>query len=560
VSDEKSRSAKSRSIGSRKCASCGAPKAADQHYCLSCGTRIMPMPQALANWIERIKPKPKAEPPAGDTPGKGAIAKDAAAGAATAGAGAAKAKESGPAGFMPTPQAAAVAVRALLAFGVIIGSVTQPFAQSADAPIVLLNEPAPAPEEVAAAPEEFGEEVETIGGAPEEAAPQELAGPEAPFEEGGGEQPPSKAPIEIPEPTLPPINHVFLIVLGERGFEETFGPASQSAYFSKTLPEQGELLSNYYAVAGSDLANQVALISGQGPTAETAANCPEYTDIAPGTASVIGEQVEGKGCVYPASTLTLPGQRAEGKLTWKAYIEGIDGAAAAGQPSSCRHPAPASADSNHTPQPGDPYLTWRNPFVYFHSIADGPECGERDIGLNQLSSDLGSLKSTPTLSYIVPNSCHDGSETPCEEGQSPPGLTGAEAFLQTVVPEIQKSQAYGGGGLIAITFAQAPQSGPKADPSSCCATPEYPNLKLPDAPPAEAAPGPIKPTGGGGRVGMVLISPFVLPGSVNETGYYNHFTTLRSVEELFKLPGIGYAAEPAVLPFDESDYNNFVGE
>lgn len=549
------RDEKSRSIGGGKCASCGAPKAVDQRYCLSCGTRIMPMPLVLANWIERIKPKSK--PPVKGA--AGAAAKGA--GAAAAGAAAArKAEEGSLAGFMPTPQAAAVAVMALLAFGVIIGSVTQPFAQSASAPIVMLNEPAAAPEEVAAPPEEVGEEVETVGGAPVAAAPQEVAGPEAPFEGGGGEQPPPKAPIEIPEPTLPPINHVFLIVLGEGGFEETFGPTAQSAYLSKTLPEQGELLSNYYAVAGGGLANEIALLSGQGPTAETAANCPEYADITPGTASVIGEQVEGNGCVYPASTLTLPGQLVEHKLTWKAYVGGIDSAAAAGQPSSCRHPALSSLDASHTAQPSDPYLTWSNPLVYFHSIADGPECGERDVGLGQLSTDLENLKSTPTFSYIVPDACHDGSEAPCEQGQPAPGLPGAESFLQTVVPEIQKSQAYGGGGLIAITFAQAPQTGPKADPSSCCATPEYPNLKVPEAPPAEAAPGPVKPTGGGGRVGMVLISPFISPGSVNETGYYNHFTMLRSVEELFKLPGIGYAAEPAVLPFDETVYNNFVGE
>jgi hypothetical protein len=558
MSDEKSRS-----LGSGKCASCDAPKAADQRYCLSCGTRIMPLPRGLSSWLERVKPKPKAAQPAEGAAGAGVAAAGAGAAAAAAAA-SEEAAESGLAGYMPTPQAAAVAVMALLAFGVIIGSVTQQIAQSASAPVVLLEEPAAAPEPLPEAPEEVVEEVETVGGGSEETAPApEVAGPPVPEEEeAGGEVPPPTGPPEILEPSLPPITHIFLIVLGERGFEETFGPTSQSAYFSKTLPEQGELLSNYYSVAGSDLANEVALLSGQGPTPETVANCPEYTDIAPGTASVIGEQVEGKGCVYPAATATLPGQLVERKLTWKAYVGGIDSAAAAGQPSSCRHPALGSADASHTAQPGDPYLTWRNPFVYFHSIADSPECGERDVGLGQLTTDLKTLKRTPTLAYIVPDACHDGSETPCEQGQPAAGLAGAESFLQTVVPEIQKSQAYGGGGLIAVTFAQAPQTGPKADSSSCCATPEYPNLKLPEAPapPAEAAPGPVKPSGGGGRVGMVLISPFVTPGSVNETGYYNHFTTLRSIEELFELPGIGYAAEPAVLPFDETVYNNFVGE
>jgi hypothetical protein len=65
----------------------------------------------------------------------------------------------------------------------------------------------------------------------------------------------------------------------------------------------------------------------------------------------------------------------------------------------------------------------------------------------------------------------------------------------------------------------------------------------------------VKPSGGGGRVGMLLLSPYVLPGSVAE-GYFNHFSFLHSVEELFGLTPLGYAAEPSVPAFDESVYNN----
>jgi hypothetical protein len=55
---------------------------------------------------------------------------------------------------------------------------------------------------------------------------------------------------------------------------------------------------------------------------------------------------------------------------------------------------------------------------------------------------------------------------------------------------------------------------------------------------------------------MLLLSPFVQPGSVDESGYFNHYSMLRSIEELFGLPPLGYAAEPAVTPFDETVYNN----
>jgi hypothetical protein len=135
-------------------------------------------------------------------------------------------------------------------------------------------------------------------------------------------------------------------------------------------------------------------------------------------------------------------------------------------------------------------------------------------------------------------------------------VAASEAFLKPVVGEIEASSAYRTGGLIAITFAQAPQAGPTADPSSCCANPEYPNLGVPQAESPATAAGPVKPTGGGGRVGMLLLSPFVQPGSVDESGYFNHYSMLRSIEELFGLPPLGYAAEPAVTPFDETVYNN----
>ena len=101
-------------------------------------------------------------------------------------------------------------------------------------------------------------------------------------------------------------------MLDGHGYEEAFGKTSTAPYLAKTLAGEGKLLSNYYAVTQGALANEIALLSGQGPTPQTAANCPEYTPIAPGAVSAEG-QVEGDGCVYPATTQTLPGQLAAAK-------------------------------------------------------------------------------------------------------------------------------------------------------------------------------------------------------------------------------------------------------
>jgi len=514
------------------CAACGAAFAGDQRYCLECGARRGPLPPAIAARLAALLRRDRGEGGDGESTPEPAASP----------------------GFMPSPRAAAVAVMGMLALGVLLGSVTSPLAQSAGLTAILL-EVAPS----ASPASEPGEPTETASAATEPAT-ETAAAPattsSVPFasapaeEEPVPETPEASQPPEIPEAeTLPPIAHVFLIVLGENGYEETFGESSPAPYLAKTLRGQGELLPNYYAVTKGDLANQIALISGQGPTVETAANCSNYTDIVPGTISTTG-QVEGSGCVYPAATPTLPGQLATKKMRWKAYVEDIGNGA--GAPTTCRHPTLGGPDGSQAPLPGDAYETWRNPFVYFHSMIDGNECAESDVGLGQLAPDLKVATSTPTLSYIVPNACHDGGEQPCEPGQ-PSGPVAAESFLQTVVPEIEASPAYKEGGLIAITSAQAPQTGPHPDPSACCVAPQYPNLPVGSTPAPST--GPVKPAGGGGRVGLLLISPFVKPGSVNETGYYNHFALLRSIEELFSLEPLGYAAELALTGFDSTVYN-----
>jgi hypothetical protein len=456
--------------------------------------------------------------------------------------------------YMPEPRSAAIAVLTVLGFGVLLGGLTGPAARSAGiAPIVLYSEAEP-PRPAEPAPEPAADATEPVAvaeaPAPAEAPLEAEAAPEEPLA-----APPKKtAPLELPEePGLPPVQHVFVIVLADHGFEETYGPASTSTYMAKTLPEKGELLSNYYAVTAGDLANEIALVSGQGPNPATAANCPEYKEFATPTLSAT-KQAEGEGCVYSAETETLPGQLVAAKKSWKAYIGGI-GNGQTGEPTACRHPGLGEADQAQAPRPGDPYETWRNPFVYFHSIVDSPECAERDVGLEQLSVDLKKETKTPSFSYIVPDACHDGSETPCEPG-APAGLAAAQPWLETTIAEIEASPAFKTSGLIAITSAQARQDLPEPDTSACCGTPEYPNMPAPEVAPPPSS-GPVKESGGGGRVGMLLLSPFVASGSVNETGYYNHFSFLLSVGELLEVtPPLGYAAEPVLTAFDSTIFNS----
>ena len=416
---------------------------------------------------------------------------------------------------LPTPRVSAVLVLAFLGFGVLVGNAASPRVEdtlaSARAPVKLILPPATASAgstsasasppassaEATPEPSESSTPAATTEKTPAANKPAST-GKSAPSA-AGGEGGSSKSPSSGSSSKLPPVKHVFLITLADESYASVFGPASTASYLAQTLEHRGELLVRYYAVAHEELANEIALVSGQGPTTETAANCTNYTDIAPATVGA-SEQVAGQGCVYPATTQTLAGQLSEKHLGWRAYVEGMDeGGAGEG---ACAHPVLGQPDPSAGPvlPAGQTYATFRNPFVYFHSLIDSPACAADDVGIKSLSSDLANAAHVPSLSYIVPNRCHDGSPTPCAAG-APSGPPAADGFLQKVVPEIVASKAYKKGGLIIITVDEAPSSGAFADSSSCCGQPQFPNL------PATSGTVAGLPSKGGGEVGALLHLP-----------------------------------------------------
>lgn len=477
---------------------------------------------------------------------------------------------------MPAPWAAGVALVALLGFGVFVGSVLNAPPQGPARVLVADRSsgarsgagakaaptPPPAPEENSET--SSGEEpaaetttTTTTASAPEPAK----GGKEASKPEGGGEQPKAE---------LPPVQHVFLIVLSDEGESTAFGASAGNTYLAKTLRPQGELIEGYYAVSRGELANGIALMSGQGPTPQTEEDCPSFADLTPGSAGKLSQAL-GSGCVYPSSTQTLADQLTNEGKTWKAYVEGLGEQGASG-PQPCEHPAPNAADPSQASPTADGYVTWRDPFVYFHSVTDSTACAEDVVGVKQLASDLRTTRETPSLAYVVPGRCHDGSPQPCAPGQ-PAGIGTADSFLRETVGAIERSDAYKQGGLIAITFDQAPQTGANADASGCCISQAYPNLASTESSTtgASSTAGSSNVTGtsgstaagatppGGGKVGLLLISKYVKPNSFNATGEYDHFSLLRSIENLFSLQPLGYAAEPGLLTFDSSVFNAWHG-
>ena len=84
-----------------------------------------------------------------------------------------------------------------------------------------------------------------------------------------------------PVTALPPVRHVFVLVLENQSYESTFGPDSPAPYLARVLPAQGALLRQYYAIGHASLPNYVAMVSGQAPNEQMQLDCPTFAEFVP---------------------------------------------------------------------------------------------------------------------------------------------------------------------------------------------------------------------------------------------------------------------------------------
>ena len=337
---------------------------------------------------------------------------------------------------------------------------------------------------------------------------------------------------------MPPIRHVFLIVLENKSFEAAFGPGSPAPYLAKTLPARGALLTRYYAIGHWSLDNYVAMVSGQAPNPATQGDCPLASEFRPSGAALDGHgQLLGVGCVYPAIVKTLPDQLEPAGLTWKGYMEDLDRNPTRDDPQTCTSGRIGQADETEHAVRGDQYAAKHDPFVYFHTILDNPaRCAAHVVGLNELRTDLRRITTTPNYSFISPNLCNDGHDLRCADGETG-GLVGINRFLEKWVPVITRSAAFRKDGLLIVTFDESDGEAPDAFDACCNEQP------LPSDPNRPGFQGP-----GGGRIGAVALSPYIRPDTVSSVPY-NHYSLLRSVEDIFDVGHLGYAAEPGLRAF-----------
>jgi hypothetical protein len=310
---------------------------------------------------------------------------------------------------------------------------------------------------------------------------------------------------------VPAIKHAFVIVLENESFDTSFGPGSPAVYLNSLL-SQGAFADNYYGVSHLSAGNYIAMTSGQPPTLPFQSDCPSW------------------GLCEASEKARLDGGRnvadqiEERHLTWAGYMDSM--------PGPCAHGPQVGPD---TYQGGagaaNRYATRHNPFVYYPSIVENDaRCSSHVVPYTNLVSALQTGAPVPNLSFISPDTCHDGHDGDALADGTRCDLAGADQWLSQNVRLILNSAAYQDGGALFITFDEAENN----DNSGCCATGETSDGNT-----------------GGGRIGLVMLSPMGKVGHASDL-YYDHNSLLRTLEDGFGITEhLNNAASPKVKPLTE---------
>jgi len=170
-------------------------------------------------------------------------------------------------------------------------------------------------------------------------------------------------------PTVPKFDHVVVVVMENKNYDAIIGRPDEAPYINK-LAAGGAVFSNSFAVGHPSQPNYLALFSGstQGVTNDS---CPQNFKTAPN----LGAELISAG------------------LTFAGYSESM--------------PSPHTACGN------DSFLSFgytraHNPWVDFSNV---PNASNKPFG--KFPADLSQL---PTVSFVVPNLCHDMHSCPRDSG------------------------------------------------------------------------------------------------------------------------------------------------
>lgn len=222
---------------------------------------------------------------------------------------------------------------------------------------------------------------------------------------------------------------------------------------------------------------------------------PNYLAITSG--SMHGVANDCGTCTYNAANLADQLQHAG--ISWKLYAQGL--------PSRCPHVV-----SVHS------YARRHVPFLYYDDVVNNPSMCAHIVPYTQFAIDARNNQ-LPTFSMVIPDIDHDMHGHAANEDSNAndgPQRASADAFIGTLYDTLRSSSAWKQDTRLVVTWDEAGTDNPK--PRTCCG--------------GDAT---------GGHIATIVVSPRVPHGSDANT--YDHYSLLRSIEDLYHLPRLGKAAD-----------------
>jgi hypothetical protein len=185
------------------------------------------------------------------------------------------------------------------------------------------------------------------------------------------------------------VKHVWLIILENKSYDESFTGLNQNSYLWQTLPEQGALLTNYYGTGHFSMDNYISMVSGQSPSYGVQDDCSTTANMTNNNVGIITTGTVGtttdtdgtsdsggtntaapnpkgagngnygqlevhggvdaalgnNGCVYPTNVATLFNQYNAARVSWKAYAQDLGGAQPVAAPTYVTGATPGITDT-----------------------------------------------------------------------------------------------------------------------------------------------------------------------------------------------------------------------
>jgi phospholipase C len=315
-----------------------------------------------------------------------------------------------------------------------------------------------------------------------------------------------------PPPGVPPLKHVFVIMMENTSYADLLSPSNPNTTFIQQLAANNGLADNYFGVTHVSLPNYIATTSGQtwGSNSDDVAQAPLFDH------QNLVDQLEAAG------------------VSWKAYMEDL----------------PFPGDTV-TATPDGLYVRKHNPFLMYPDVYTNPDRSDNVVPLTQLSTDLAAGK-VPQFVWITPNICNDmhGGAAACPFPSSPTDPLQAalyqdgDTFLRTWVGAITHSKAWTGHSAIFITWDEGGfEDQAPFGPTDIRPGPDSPILPATPADPTSGNGGDLfgGTVYGGGHVPMIVVARGV--GHRVDSAFAGHYSLLQTIEQNFGLPLLGDAGD-----------------